>query len=202
MIIFLVVLMLVGCAKTSTVETTEVIETTIFEETEPYTTEVEETYTEPTEPEPTETEPTEAPYVFNYETVPAYYQTDYPHVWYGTHGTVKTHGCGIVSLAMVLTYLTDTEHLPDELAKRFGMYNTPGGSSWTLFYDTAPLFGLEVPEVTYEWDKVVAALENGQVVIAQANKESLFTNNGHFIVLTGITEDGKILVNDPYYFTT
>ena len=24
-----------------------------------------------------------------------------------------------------------------------------------------------------------------------------FTNNGHFIVLRGITENGKILVNDP-----
>lgn len=28
-----------------------------------------------------------------------------------------------------------------------------------------------------------------------------FTNNGHFIVLRGITENGKILVNDPTDFS-
>ena len=39
-------------------------------------------------------------------------------------------------------------------------------------------------------------LREGKVVITSMGKGH-FTNNGHFIVLRGITENGKILVNDP-----
>ena len=46
-------------------------------------------------------------------------------------------------------------------------------------------------------DDVIEALKNHQPVICSM-KGGKFTNGGHFIVLTGITEDGKILVNDPY----
>ena len=51
--------------------------------------------------------------------VPLYYQTDYPDVSYGT-GTVATKGSSITALAMVATYLTGREYLPDELARDFG----------------------------------------------------------------------------------
>ena len=40
------------------------------------------------------------------------------------------------------------------------------------------------------------ALSTGKPVIASM-KKGTFTRGGHFIVLRGITEDGKILVNDP-----
>jgi hypothetical protein len=43
---------------------------------------------------------------------------------------------------------------------------------------------------------IVAAMENGHPVICLQRK-GIFTSGGHFIVLTGVTEDGKILVNDP-----
>ena len=48
----------------------------------------------------------------------------------------------------------------------------------------------------YDWDVVIDALNNGQPVVC-LQKSGLFTNSGHFIVLTGLTEDGKIIVNDP-----
>ena len=131
------------------------------------------------------------------DSVPLYNQCDYPSTPYGKYGTIKSHGCGIVSLSMVATYLTDTIHSPVTLAKQFGNYNTENGSYWILFEDSAKELGLKLQERTNKTKDVVKALQNGQVVVALQSK-GLFTSSGHFIVLTGMTEDGEILVNDPY----
>jgi uncharacterized protein YvpB len=124
-----------------------------------------------------------------------YNQHDYKAA-YGNYGTVSSHGCGITSIAMVASYLTDQLVSPADLAKEFGRYNTDKGSSWSLFEDSAKKLGIGFQEETYDWKVVKEALKNEQVVIC-AQGEGLFTRNGHFIVLTGINEKGKIMVNDP-----
>jgi uncharacterized protein YvpB len=129
--------------------------------------------------------------------VPLYNQCDYPYTPYGNYGTISSHGCGIVSLSMVATYLLDEVHDPETLAKQFGHYNTEHGSYWILFEDSAKELGLDLQERTGDTEKVVQALANGQVVIS-LQSTGLFTSGGHFIVLVGLTEDGKIIVNDPY----
>lgn len=133
-----------------------------------------------------------------FEDVPLYNQLDYPHVQYGSNPnwTVRSHGCGIACLAMVASYLTDSVYTPAELAEQFGAYNTEKGSYWVLFEDSAEVLGLGFQERTYSWDTVEEALRNGQVVIS-IQREGLFTSGGHFIVLRGITDEGKVLVNDP-----
>jgi hypothetical protein len=134
--------------------------------------------------------------------VPLYNQRDYDDVPYGKYGTVSSHGCGIACLAMVYSYMSDEVHLPDELAKKFGKFNTKDGSVWALFPESAEKLNLPLLESDspngewYDWKKVKAALQNGQPVICLQRK-GIFTGGGHYIVLTGITEDGKILVNDP-----
>lgn len=128
--------------------------------------------------------------------MPLYNQCDYPDVPYGRYGSVSSHGCGITCLAMVTTYLKDIEYTPDEMAEMFGRYNTAKGSYWILFEDSAEVLGLELQERTYKWDKVMEALENNQVVIALQGR-GLFTGGGHFIVLAGLTDDGKVIVFDP-----
>ena len=136
---------------------------------------------------------------YKFTEVPLYNQKDYNDP-YGQYGTVSTHGCGITSVAMVATYLLDNPNLtPDVLAKQFGRYNTEGGSAWSLFGDSAKELGIgEVKQVFWGGkDDVIEALKNHQPVICSM-KGGKFTSGGHFIVLTGITEDGKILVNDPY----
>ena len=135
-------------------------------------------------------------YVEKYPEVPHYLQTDYPHTPYGNYGTIASHGCGIASLSMVLTYLLDKEILPDYLASEYGHYNTESGSSYTLFPDSAEDYGITIAR-TSTWSEVITALKNGQVIIALAHSNSVFTDSGHFIVLCGITEDAKILVKDP-----
>ena len=135
--------------------------------------------------------------VEKYPEVPHYLQTDYYTVRYGQYGTVATSGCGITCLAMVATYLLDEEYLPDEFARRYAMYSVKGGSDWTLFKTSSEELGLPM-EMSVKWEDALAALENGQVVITQANPDSIFTDVGHFIVLTGVNEEGRIWVNDPY----
>lgn len=134
--------------------------------------------------------------------VPLYFQADYASTNYGAYGTVASHGCGITSVAMVLSYLMDEPIMPDFLAKEYGRYNTEHGSSHALFGDSGADYGLTVIQ-TYDWQEVMEALENGHVVIANPH-ECLFTGGGHFIVLYGMNKDGKILVHDPnkynYFF--
>lgn len=130
------------------------------------------------------------------KSVPLYNQLDYPDVRYGCCGTVASHGCGITSLAMVASYLLDKEILPDEMAVQFGEYNTDEGSYWILFEDSAEELGLGFQKRTENTNKVMEALRNGQVVVSLQHP-GLFTGGGHFIVLVGLTSDGKIIVNDP-----
>jgi hypothetical protein len=44
----------------------------------------------------------------------------------------------------------------------------------------------------------VEALQEGNPVILLMNSDSIFTDSQHFILMAGMTEDGKILVHDPY----
>ena len=46
------------------------------------------------------------------------------------------------------------------------------------------------------WRADAGALSQGKLVVASMGPGT-FTRGGHFIVLTGITDDGKIKVNDP-----
>lgn len=135
-------------------------------------------------------------YVEKITEVPHYIQQSYPYTKYGGHGTVSSHGCGITSCAMVYSYLLDYEIRPDELAEKYGRYNTAVGSAYSLFSDSASDFNLEV-KMSYSWQEVEEALRDGCVVIANVRSDTIFTQGGHYIVYYGITEDGKILINDP-----
>ena len=150
-----------------------------------------------TEEAASETAPEEAPEetwseektVFS--AVPQYFQDDYPNTMYGS-GTIASNGCSIVSLAMVASYLTDHEYTPEELARYFG---------GKAFNNVARLeYGNEALQLAWKkadnWHVVYQALKEGQVAIILMNHNSLFTNSQHFIVLAGINEKGKIIVND------
>ncbi|MDO5545919.1 MAG: cell wall hydrolase [Eubacteriales bacterium] len=151
--------------------------------------------TEPPETAPPETEPETVPEEADrtyYDTVPNYYETDYPDIRFGT-GSFADYGSGVTSVAMVATYLTGYEYRPDELALWFSSYI--GNQIQTLEYIS--------DELQLPWERAEnfhiarQALYDGKVVIALMGANSVFTTGQHFIVLTGINEDGKIMVNDP-----
>ena len=128
-----------------------------------------------------------------YSKVPLYYQTDYPNNMYGS-GTISDNGCSVTCLAMVATYLTDHEYLPDELAGYFG-----GQAENNIDRLEMAAEAMQLPwEKLKNFHKTMEALREGKIIIALMDSLSLFTDNQHFIVLTGINEDGLITVNDPF----
>ena len=142
---------------------------------------------------PEDVETVEAEEESSFQAIPLYYQTDYPETSYGT-GTVATKGSSITALAMVATYLTGHEYLPDELAQYFG--DTADNNIRRL--ETVSE-ALQLPfEKSENFDKTMEALREGKVAITVMEAPSLFTTTQHFIVLTGLNEDGKIVVHDPY----
>lgn len=136
--------------------------------------------------------------VINYHTpvynkIPLFLQTDYPDTLYGS-GTIESSGCSIVSLAMVATYLTGHTYMPDELADYFGGRAENNMARLECGSET-----LQLPYTkTWYFYEALEELKKGKIIIALVEETSIFTDSQHFIVLTGITEEGKILVNDPY----
>ena len=125
--------------------------------------------------------------------VRSYFQTDYPNTMYGS-GTVASSGCGITSLAMVATYLTGHEYLPDELARYFG---GTAENNIARLEKGAEAMRLPWKKLT-NFHKALEALHDGQIVIALMESGSPLTSSQHFVVLTGINKKGLIMVNDPY----
>lgn len=128
-----------------------------------------------------------------YEEIPLYNQLDYPHIPY-SQGSVATSGCGITCLAMIASYMLQEEYLPDELALA---YNASADNNVSRMENAAKDLGLKFEKVYGFTNNIMPLLKEGKTMIALMNKNSIFTNYGHFIVLNGMTEDGKIRVLDP-----
>lgn len=113
-------------------------------------------------------------------------------------GTIKSSGCGPTCCAMVVSYFTGQTVTPADIVNQIGdkYYVTGKGSSWGLFPGVAGMYGIKCTDLGKNLSSVIDALRNGEIVIASMGPGT-FTKGGHFIVLTGVTEDGKITVNDP-----
>ena len=125
---------------------------------------------------------------------PQYYQTDYPDTPYG-HGTIATSGCGITCLAMAASYLLDQKITPEQLAEQFG--ELPMNNVQRIHH-AVDVLDLPLQVSPRKWSQMRAALQNGQIVILLVNEQSQLTDGQHMVLLTGITDDGRILVQDPY----
>ena len=76
-----------------------------------------------------------------------------------------------------------------------GYYCPGSGSYHSLIPGAAEEYGLTA-KGNLTAQEIVDALENDELVVAIMAKGH-FTKNGHFIVLRGVTREGKILVADP-----
>lgn len=131
--------------------------------------------------------------------IPLYYQ--YAQPWgnkqYG-NGTIAKNGCAPTAIAMVLTYLKGYTITPADIVDftKDRYYVSGVGSSWNIFPACADRWGVGCVSIGTSKTSVVQALEAGFPVVLSMGP-GIFTSSGHIIVLTGITDDGKVTVNDP-----
>lgn len=118
---------------------------------------------------------------------------------YGTDH-IGGYACGPTAMAIVVSSLTsetiDPPHM-SQWAYENGYWCSKSGSYHTLIPGAAEEWRLNCEGCTAsEPQRIVDALSEGKLVVALMSKGH-FTSSGHFIVLRGVTSDGKILVADP-----
>lgn len=133
--------------------------------------------------------------------IPLYLQKDrrWRKVRYGSDGMGVT-GCGPTCLSMVLCGLRrDEKWMPVKVAKwaeREGYYVSGSGSSWSLMTEGAERLGMRAEQLPLAERVMRGRLEAGHPIICIMGPGD-FTDAGHFIVLSGMDEEGNIVVKDP-----
>ena len=131
-----------------------------------------------------------------------YHQADarWGYYMYGKTHTIAVAGCGPTAMAMVVSTLTDRMIAPKEMSDwsfENGYVAEGNGSYHALIPDSAKHFGLNVTGAgASDGQKIIDALTEGKLVVALMGPGN-FTVSGHFIVLRGVTSEGKVLVSDP-----
>ena len=119
---------------------------------------------------------------------------------YGPIDTIGSSGCGPTSLAIAVSSLTSLTVDPVTMcnwAYQNGYLCEGSGSYHSLIPEGAKHFGLTVDYAKpNEPQKIIDALSSGKLVVAIMGPGH-FTTSGHFMVLRGVTSEGKILIADP-----
>ena len=120
---------------------------------------------------------------------------------YGTD-PIAGYGCGPTALAMVVSTLRPENVNPIEMAQfctDSGYWANRQGSYLSIVNGVADAYSLtctSLPPAELNHEDFKAQLSSDKLAIALMRKGH-FTSSGHFIVLRGVTADGKILVSDP-----
>jgi hypothetical protein len=127
-----------------------------------------------------------------------YYQYNYKDSYgYGT--TIASSGCGPTAMAMVLTKMTGKKVTPVDTANwslNNGHRVKNNGTAWSFFGAIAPQYGISCQQMGVSKSNIIDNLKAGKMLIMSMGPGH-FTKGGHYIVLRGITEDGRIIVADP-----
>ena len=128
--------------------------------------------------------------------IPVYFQ--WSEVWgYASYGSenIGMGGCGPTSLSMVATGLTgNTSFTPKyvaDMSVNMGYYVDEVGTDWTLMTAGASELGINSAQLTnWSEDTLKSELSAGHPIICSMGPGE-FTNQGHFIVLSGLTEEAR-----------
>lgn len=135
------------------------------------------------------------------EGIPLFQQWDrrWGYVTYGNN-ILAINGCGPTCMSMVYTGLTGkSDYTPASMADfciENDYFSQESGTSWSLMLNGARKLELESQRIEISKKSLKGKLKKGQPVIASMEPGD-FTTTGHFIVLTGLTEQGMVIVNDP-----
>lgn len=119
---------------------------------------------------------------------------------YGGSDPMSRYGCGPTCVAMLINSFTPESVTPVEMADwaaQNGCFARKGGSYHRLIPDSLSAFGLTVDSVTERTaENAAQLLQTGHVLVALMGKGSL-TNNGHFIIIAQLKENGNVYIADP-----
>ncbi|GEM_PF-6440192 len=124
--------------------------------------------------------------------------------------TIKSSGCGITAMAMVVANLSNSEVTPDVTnaeAQEGGYCGAGiGGTSAGYFKAAADKYGLKYSsgsktdgmDMTKATNDINNTLRSGGLVIINVNGNWLNGNSGHYIVAKGIDASDRLIIADPY----
>lgn len=117
---------------------------------------------------------------------------------YGGYGSIATHGCGPTALSIAISSLLNEPHNPVELTNYVCSIGgcTDGGTVWDAITKTPEHYGLKATRTT-DTQKVINALGTKKAIVIVIMCPGHFTTSGHFITLTGVSENGMVTVADP-----
>ena len=121
---------------------------------------------------------------------------------YAPYGTdiIAVCGCGPTTLSMVLSGLTGDKTLtPAKLAEYGTEHNyltEENDTKWSFMTEVCKEWGVNCKEGVLDKAEVLKELEEGHPIVCSVGPGD-FTQNGHFIVLAGVNEDG-LVVHDPF----
>ena len=112
---------------------------------------------------------------------------------------ICTSGCGVASMANIITDLTGQTVTPADAVKIANANNiyVPGaGSSWTVAPVLAKHYKLKSVPVDGTVSAMSAALKSGAMITMAGRGAEPFSSGGHYIAIRGINPDGKWLIYD------
>ena len=134
--------------------------------------------------------------------IPQIYQYDYGRAVClvgGKNKSVASSGCGATSASMLIAYIAKNyDQTPYTLfywAARNGRYRGDGLDFATV-KQMLSNYGIHSKVVGVSADGIVDALNANRPIIILMGPGT-FTKAGHYIVLRGLDDSGKVLVNDP-----
>lgn len=124
-----------------------------------------------------------------------YLQQDYHNSPFGSK-TIGLSGCGITTMGMLATYMTDTIQSPAMMGVRFPNYLVAGGTDGNIFINGVAELNFFCQAHVFDINEVIPALQNGQVAVSSQLKGH-FTSKGHYLLLADYNEeDDSFVVRD------
>lgn len=135
-------------------------------------------------------------------------QNNYANVPYPSpslpKATVKSGGCGVVCASMIVSNLTDQTVLPPQMAT-YAMQKkarVSGGTDMNVLARALSAdYGLPF-KTTNDENLLREHLKSGGMAVANVGGNrsgyvGVFSDGGHYVVVAGLTDDGKVIVLDP-----
>lgn len=111
-------------------------------------------------------------------------------------------GCGPTALAMVYQGVTGKDDLSPydmgTLAQEMGHMARFEGTSTSFLYDASSRLGITCESIPTNLSTLKQALDEKKVLVVNMGNGYFSHYDGHYLVVTGIDKDGKLVIYDPY----